>query len=523
MPASGGEAPAPDLTAAARSSPFDRLPEALLSHILEVNGLQAAAAARAVCKRWRAAAEAVLWNRVDVSASSEAKLNRLERLLVKADGEGGRWIRVAPGASLRVQFKGASMGDQHYQGLVWSLYPSGCFQVAASLVAAFTSASGGLGDVVIRGLELGVPDFGGLLGALVPPGSSACPALRSFSHETSTPGSVAVFVAVVLPQLEPVLRPFPNLESLSLTCWVVDGPSADVIAQCLPRLKRVDIGYVHSGIAGNLAALPSLEVLRVNRTLRNQPQDTTLLLEGLASGPAARSLKELYVCDGPLSRADLRALPRLTALERFAARFTLDSSVGEDELAALGSCPALRSLDKIFLSPMDVAASASLAARLAGLAAALERSPSLADLVLALTRLPPEPALAAFERLARAARGRLSLRMTVDPASPHLAGAAAALVAAPLRRLSFSTVVSEAALEGGLLDRFSAFAGCAQDLQVNFGLAREFRSKPQESTHRDTERVTASLRGALGIPASCVRFMGIMPSAVARYSEVLGG
>eukprot|EP00741_Cyanophora_paradoxa_P002395 tig00000076_g2320.t1 len=569
MPASEGETLALDLAATAQSSPFDQLPDALLSQIFESIGLQAAAAARAVCKRWRAAAEAVLWSRVVVSASSVEGAKCLERLLIEADGENrganssGRWIHVSRGASLCLEMREPEGSDVKKMAS-WN-------QIACSLVEAFVMASGALDDVRVvfhRFFVSGGADelesfyFSEVLGALVPRGSSVCPALRSLSLRYINAASSAHAGFGKLPHLEPLLRPFPNLENLSIPAyWCVDGQAAGAIARCLPRLKRVEAGYLSVEAAGKLAALRSLEVLHVGETNSDVPERLAIesLLEGLASGPAARSLKELWFQGRPgcpLSGAALRALPRLAALERLTALyFQLDPDVGEDDLAALGSCPALRSLGPLFklVGPENDAGSASLAARLAGLAAALERSPSLAYLALnfgklshstaiqvfyglatALERspslpglelsvylngLPPPLALEAFAALARAARGRvLSLRMGVDPASPHLAEAAAALklAAAPPRDLFFWTVVGEAALEGGLLDRLSAFAGCARDLRVDFFLAREYRSKPQESVARDAERAKASLAQALGISPSRVSYSGIYFESVAQ-------
>eukprot|EP00741_Cyanophora_paradoxa_P009817 tig00000147_g9510.t1 len=455
----------------ARAPPIEQLPDAVLSQVLERVGLHGAALARAVCRRWRDAAEAVSWARleVDVRSGSAEHADVLALLLVGAPAPacGGapslrRWIRVAPGASLRLRVAAVSTCGLHAATL-WS---SGVALLAACAAAA---SGGGLGEVEVEFRRRASPRacLADLLAALAPLGAVGPDgagrgalrrlALRSeglrkdFGYDAFPPA----------PELERLLRPLAALERLVLpVCSAADRPAAAALARSLPRLRELEVNLEGYGAAGGLAALPSLECLAVEDgatgALRDPP-DAVPLLEGLAAGPAALSLKELRV-PALLSRAALRALPRLAALERLRGPFSVCADVGGDDLAGLGSLPALRSLGLLRLCPAGPEAAAQ---QLAGLAAALARSAALTDLDLRIGPPPPAAALEELAALAGAARGRLSLEMEVDLAPGRPAEVAAALAAAPPRRLALAVAVGAEALRGGWLDGLAAFSACS--------------------------------------------------------------
>eukprot|EP00741_Cyanophora_paradoxa_P023290 tig00000254_g22497.t1 len=172
------------------------------------------------------------------------------------------------------------------------------------------------------------------------------------------------------------------------------------------------------------------------------------LIEGLASGPAARSLKGIR-CNLELTGAALRALPRLVALERLQGldlpgqSLQLGSDVKKADLAALGSCPSLKSVGPLRAGRGDGSP------LLAGLTEAFKKTSSFADVDLWLDALPPPKPLKA---LARAAGKRPCLRADA---------AAAALADAPPRRLVF--VAAADGGDPGRLVNLVAFADCPVD------------------------------------------------------------
>eukprot|EP00741_Cyanophora_paradoxa_P004180 tig00000786_g4061.t1 len=385
-------------------------------------------------------------------------------------GWGRRWIRVATGASLRMQRAG---------GRPW--------EATLSLVAACSAASGGLGGVEVEcSLPYSSSCLSEFLRALVPPGAAACPALRSIElrDDGLLPHSPPLSLESLLGGGPREPLSFPNLEILSLPnyCPVNQLDAVAAVDQLPPRLKRLEIALedFKDAAAVGLAGLFALESLEVHLASGERPprpeQDAAPLLEALASGPAARSLKELRCnarpCHPTLSAAALRAIPLLPALERLRGRLLLSEEVGEEGLAALGSHPALRSLGTLLLYSSE-----GLPRQLAGLAAALERSPILADLDVRLSDLAfqqeEQEEIGALARLARASRGRLSLELHIFLDNGWPAAAAAALAANPLRRLALEVFADDEDLRGGLLDDLSAFAGCsAGDFEVNVRLLR---------------------------------------------------
>eukprot|EP00741_Cyanophora_paradoxa_P001502 tig00000492_g1454.t1 len=174
-------------------------------------------------------------------------------------------------------------------------------------------------------------------------------------------------------------------------------------------------------------------------------------------------------CVADLSGAALRALPRLTALESFCGPLGLKADAGADDVAALGSCAALKSVGPLHLHSGPPGDQGRAGEQLAGLVAALGRSSSIADLELRLGTAETPPGateLEALAALAGAARGRLSLELEVDLEPGWPAQAAAALAPAPPRRLVLSATVSEPAMEGGWLAGLAAFANCSEDIEV---------------------------------------------------------
>eukprot|EP00741_Cyanophora_paradoxa_P001504 tig00000492_g1456.t1 len=395
------------------ASPFRHLPDGVLSQIFELLGLRTVAVARLMCRRWRNVAETFEWRNLELAVESVEQLDQIASQIASGGQEcgGRRWIRLAPGASLRLEV------DRRAGVLRASDGQKSPWEAALALASACAAASGGLGEVDLTCDSSGPSRscFGGLLGALAPPGGAACAALRS---------------------------------GLSLpVCCTADRASAAALAQSLPRLKRLEMSVGRFDAVAGLASLSSLEFLQIHNEAF-EPPDAAPLIEGLASGPAARSLKELF-CVADLSGAALRALPRLAALESFCGPLGLKADAGADDVAALGSCAALKSL--------------------AGLVAALGRSSSIADLELRLGTAETPPGateLEALAALAGAARGRLSLELEVDLEPGWPAQAAAALAPAPPRRLVLSATVSEPAMEGGWLAGLAAFANCSEDIEV---------------------------------------------------------
>eukprot|EP00741_Cyanophora_paradoxa_P012695 tig00020616_g12265.t1 len=477
--------------AAAAASLFDRLPDAILSQILECLGLRAAAQARAVCVRWREAAAAVLWKRLDFEFSQSAEIaDALAGLaaacIARGDGDPGAaaaapaagrpWIRAAPGASLLLE-----TGVHAFAPPTTPRPPVNPLPNAVALVAACAAASGGLGSVDAHfTFAVGVGGcILGLLGALVPPGAAACPALRSLALRCEEHARAPEeWEEWRLPDAFPAdlgraLAALPNLERLLLPrCCAADERVAEALAASLPRLRRLEINVWDDAAAGCLAALPGgLEVLALHAALSDPfdgaPREAAPLLEALAAGPSAASLKELRIPESyQLCGAALRALPRLPALQRLLHAPPVMLG-GDEDLSLLGDCAALAELPALHLWPTGEGAPARLAGLLAGLAAALERSTSLSGLNICIRARPPWPeALAALAALVRAAGGRHSLELEVDLAARETAEVAAALAAAPTRRLALKVSVDEAALEGGLLAGLAAFAACSEDIEL---------------------------------------------------------
>eukprot|EP00741_Cyanophora_paradoxa_P009850 tig00001657_g9541.t1 len=423
-----------DATAgAAKQLSFDQLPDEILPQILECLGLQHAAAARAVCRRLREAAEVVVWYALDVGVRSARSADLLCGQLAGAPGQGlegtgrRRWIRVAPGASLRLRAPWVAA-----DGLT-------------PLLSACAAASGGLRgvDAEVLATSAGLErELGGLLAALLPPGAADCPALRALSVRSDTPypvdalpsGPAAQFLAAVAP----LLCPFSAIESLALpACWPLDRPAAAVLSARLPRLKRLDVALGEAEAARGVAtALPGLE-LRIHD---NQ-------------------------C---LTAADLRLLPRLPALQALRGPFRFDADVRGKDVAALRECPALRSLGPLDVYPQAPAwweGFGPLPLHLSALAAALPAAPDL-HLALRSSLALPAWVLPALLALAGAARGRLELDMEVDLAPGRPAEVAAALAPHPPRRLVLRAGVEAGALREGRLEGLAAFAACSRHLEA---------------------------------------------------------
>eukprot|EP00741_Cyanophora_paradoxa_P016542 tig00020927_g15972.t1 len=483
---------------------IDQLPDDILSVIFERLSLQAAAAARAVCRRWRDVVDAIVWRRLNVKLCLE-RVDELAGLLLGAQGldwsqlddaareevvwwlagrgqagdtrVGGQRIRVAPGASLRLQLEVTAATDED-DSEVWqsTLFLLTAFSAAAG---AASGGGGGLGEVDVDCSCAPGDCFADLLGALVPRDAAICPSLRSLALrglESCDPDSDYSIRLGVDPESEFCSLPLvlPNLETLSLfiRCSSSGRPAAEALARCLPNLKRLeffaDVRKEKALAIGEAAAaFSSLEYILAYPPLDQHFENTAPLLEGLASGPAALSLKELELfCPDPqfsplkISARDLRALTRFPALLRLSSECLAPcSGMGEADLAALGSFPALKSVGLLALSEEE-----ALITHLNGLTAALERPSSLTDLKLCIRTAPLREALPALARLAGAARGRLSLELEVDLAPGRPAEVAAAVAAAPPRSLTlvvdlYKIDTLKAAVAA--LDGLSAFAGCS--------------------------------------------------------------
>eukprot|EP00741_Cyanophora_paradoxa_P019368 tig00021127_g18696.t1 len=487
--------------AAAPTSIFDQLPDVILSYIIEWVGLQDAAAARAVCRRWRNAVDEIRWRWLDIALCPE-RADELAGILLGAQGlswsrldqldaarsevtrwlvarcqasdarVGGRRIRVAPGASLSLQISPATE-DGFSEAWRSTLLLLTAFSAAAG--AASGAGDGGLGEVELDCSCASGDCLREIFEALVAPDAAACPSLRSLTLWGDT-GEDGDYVSLGVNPCSRRLT-FPNLESLSLDilcCFpgrpAAEALAAEALAQSLPRLKRLRVQYDREDggtvlkAAGAFPALERLDATDLSNADIHGFCSLASLLEDLASGPAALSLKKLRVVvnlsEGPnvavLNSAGLRALGRLPALQHLRAHPVsyVDSEVGEEDLAALGSLPALKSLERVVLLAEE-----GLAARLNGLATAFERSSSLNFLELTCCRALAEELLPALKRLAVAARGRLALVLDVDLAPGRPAKTAAALAAAPLRRLDLAVNVDASAIAE--LDGLSAFAACS--------------------------------------------------------------
>eukprot|EP00741_Cyanophora_paradoxa_P025287 tig00000361_g24406.t1 len=467
--------------AAADSSPFDALPDGVLSLVLETLGVQGAACARAVCQRWREAAEALVWSRVDLVAKSAERVAQLASVLVThqrdADSHrarGRRWIRVAPGASLSLEMPSDPAadhdGDTSDDGL-WRAVLS----LASACTCAAAMASSGRGG-------LGLVDI--MITARPAAGSRCCAIaselLAALAPRDGMPAAAAKGIALHQPyateclgpprKLDSLLRPFPNLERLQLPC-VLDTAAAAAIARALPRLKHLHQCVRSYQSVEPLAALASLEVLAIEVSSDRDivvGLDPAPLLEALASGPAGLSLREL--CCTHLTCGALRVLPRFPALEQLHAGHIMTAvPVGVEDLLALGACPSLRSAKDFFLVRDEAEPNASLAARLAALATVMEQRPLLQlDLRVDAEALRVEE-VDALATLARAAGSRLDLHLTShlspDAAIAAPADVAAALAGSPPDRLSLSIfrgggpALDDAAVLDSLR-QLSVFAAC---------------------------------------------------------------
>eukprot|EP00741_Cyanophora_paradoxa_P010118 tig00020510_g9795.t1 len=482
-------------------APFDvdGLAVDVIADILERLGLRGAAIARAVSRRWRAAAGAVLWRRLDVVADERASA---------AVGRGrGPRPAVDPRRPRRVAARGGG-GD---------------WRATLSLVSAVAAASGGGGGGGLGEADVACPsssaagagagaNLGDLLCALAPPGAAARPALRSLALRRGGGDYEDHEVALGIGQLpRPVL--FPNLESLSLDvlCRPADRPAADALALCLPRLKRLEVCCEDLyEVASGAGAFPALEHLTAK--VVEDGGDAGPLLEGLASGPAARSVKEVVLgfAEGGAPRGEFelspeafQALPRLAALETLRGPLGVYPEVEPTDLAALAACRALRTLGELRACHEGDA----LAVFLRGLAGPVGLSMSLRNVELALDSKMTPAALEGLRRLARFAQGRLHLTMEVYPDKAWAAAAAAALAAAPPRRLALRVFAGQEAITGGgLLEGLAAFAGCpAGQLEVHIRAPlwdAQFRAAMNKNTSLLVARTLPSARIVEEYPSS---------------------
>eukprot|EP00741_Cyanophora_paradoxa_P003156 tig00000681_g3065.t1 len=419
-----------------------------------------------MCRRWRNVAETFEWRNLELAVESVEQLDQIASQIASGGQEcgGRRWIRLAPGASLRLEV------DRRAGVLRASDGQKSPWEAALALASACAAASGGLGEVDLTCDSSGPSRscFGGLLGALAPPGGAACAALRSVSIQAR--GLFSSYDCKGLPapaEFEPLLRPFPNLEGLSLpVCCTADRASAAALAQSLPRLKRLEMSVGRFDAVAGLASLSSLEFLQIHNEAF-EPPDAAPLIEGLASGPAARSLKELF-CVADLSGAALRALPRLTALESFCGPLGLKADAGADDVAALGSCAALKSVGPLHLHSGPPGDQGRAGEQLAGLVAALGAPPPSPTSSCASARQRRRPGHRARSARGAGRRGpRAPLAGAGGGPRAGLAGAGRrGAGAGPARRLVLSATVSEPAMEGGWLAGLAAFANCSEDIEV---------------------------------------------------------
>eukprot|EP00741_Cyanophora_paradoxa_P005521 tig00000900_g5353.t1 len=311
-------------------SPIVGLPREILSLIIERLGLQCAASARAVCSSWRQAADAVQWRWLELTTRRAARAEQLAKTLVPAAaGAAAAADQAAAAGEARGRGPG-DFDDAEDPELSWG--------AALKLVAASAAASGagGLGGMELFCQRSSSCCAGDLLRALTPPAPPAPPggcaqgALRYLRLTGSDRSSYSLSgespECAGLPDgLEDLLRPFPRLEVLDLpSCCTADAVAVSALARSLPRLRELQLGFAPGlECAAGLAPLAALEILDLKGRPGDVP-DLAPVLEGLAAGPAARSLQRIQG-DGELTEFGLRALPRLTALRCLQGQYAVRS------------------------------------------------------------------------------------------------------------------------------------------------------------------------------------------------------
>eukprot|EP00741_Cyanophora_paradoxa_P001085 tig00000455_g1046.t1 len=411
----------------------------------------------------------------------------------------GRWIRLAAGACVCLEFSGpGDLNDAEDAELIMII----SWGVALKLVAACAAASGagGLGGLELSCQRSSSCCAGDLLRALAPPappGECACAqgALRYLrltgsDRSSYSPSGESRQCSGLPAGLEDLLRPFPRLEVLDLpSCCTADASAVSALARSLPRLRELQLGFAPGlECAAGLAPLAALEILDLKGRPGDVP-DLAPVLEGLAAGPAARSLQRIQG-DGELTEFGLRALPRLTALRSLHGQYAVDGSVPAAALAALAACPSLRRvgiLYLLFFGPEGEEAVPLLAELLAGFRAALERTTFL-HLDLSIHLPPSSSAFAALAALVRAAGpNRLDLSLDLNfrdggaglPADPAASGALCdAFLAAPPLCVAFYVTADPPAVAAGRLAALAAFEGCSAlkdfEVRLRLGSPEEF-------------------------------------------------
>eukprot|EP00741_Cyanophora_paradoxa_P003159 tig00000681_g3068.t1 len=195
-----------------------------------------------MCRRWRNVAETFEWRNLELAVESVEQLDQIASQIASGGQEcgGRRWIRLAPGASLRLEV------DRRAGVLRASDGQKSPWEAALALASAVS--------IQARGLFSSY-DCKGL------------PAPAEF---------------------EPLLRPSQPRGPLAPVCCTADRASAAALAQSLPRLKRLEMSVGRFDAVAGLASLSSLEFLQIHNEAF-EPPDAAPLIEGLASGPAARS------------------------------------------------------------------------------------------------------------------------------------------------------------------------------------------------------------------------------------------
>eukprot|EP00741_Cyanophora_paradoxa_P006830 tig00001042_g6605.t1 len=219
--------------------------------------------------------------------------------------------------------------------------------------------------------------------------------------------------------LRTFLAPFSNLRALELAAnsCTITGPAAAAIAECCPRLTKLEMWPGAAEAVGALAALPLEHV--IIRTSRQTPFAGGIAQ--LAAGPASRTLQiiQLFHQDehktagaGELSSDDLRALPRFVNLERLLDVLLVPGRATQEDVACLGAVPKLSILILSVLPNGDDAGTAALR----GLSEAFRASRSLTDVDLEITLPNPDAAAVAdVVRAAGAALRKLAVRLAGRP------------------------------------------------------------------------------------------------------------